>query len=112
MSPGKIHLFYRRASFEAFKVFGINKAELNTLLCLEAYLKARNKTIISWREFVDIMTGNNRESAKIKGHYWGLNNKGFIGSYEYIRVPGSLCVGITPKGFAALKAYQLGNEMM
>lgn len=107
VSSGLVALFSRRAMYPCWIKFGINKAELSCLSALHAYLEARNKTIVSWLSFKRAVTNNSREKAKMEGYLQGLLKGKFIAPYEYKRVPGSFCVGITPLGLAVLERYNI-----
>lgn len=96
---------YKRASYEAYKKYRINKLELWLLCALSAFLKHRNVTLISKCKFFEQITGNGREKFKTEGPLFGLQQKGFVGSYEYIKVPGSLSIGLSDLGVSVLICY-------
>ncbi len=96
---------YKRASFEAYKKFKINKLELWLLCALSSYLQYKNAVVIGKDTFFTEMTGNGREQLKMEGPMLGLIKKGFVGSFEYVRVPGSTSVGLSDLGISTLRCY-------
>lgn len=84
------------------KFRGINRYELLTLLQLDIYMKKQGKEIVSKTRFLESLSGNYRNRQKSWAYTEGLLNKGYLGSYEYVARPGSVCVGISELGFKAL----------
>ena len=81
---------------------GLNRYELLTLLMLDNYTRKRGKEIVSRHNFLDSISGNYKNRQKVYGYCEGLLNKGFLGSFEYVSSPGSVCIGISETGFAAI----------
>lgn len=101
----QFNFIYKRASYEVYKKFRINKLELWLLTSLEWFLINKNKTVISRDDFFENITGNSREKAKMRGYYQGLVTGKFIGCYEYISSPGSLSIGLSDLGHNVLRCY-------
>lgn len=40
------------------------------------------------------------------GYFQGLLDRKLIGTFEYIQVPGSVCVGISELGLSVIRLYQ------
>lgn len=103
---------YKRASFQVYTKYNINKLELWLLSALVWHLKVCGQTVCSKVEFFATVTGNAREWSKMEGYYTGLLSKGFIGTYEYISKPGSLSLGISDLGMNVLREYQVACAVM
>jgi len=73
----QFNYIYKRASYEVFKRFNINKQELWLLTALEWQLMVSNKTVIARSILFDTITGNSREQAKMSGYYNGLLDQVF-----------------------------------
>jgi|SRR5687768_14852085 len=97
---------YRRASYGVYLKYGINKFELQFLLMLSGYLRCIGKQVIAKNEFFDTSTGNPREHRKMLGYLGGCLDKRFIGSYEYIKKPGSLSIGISNLGLSVISHFE------
>jgi hypothetical protein len=95
----------RRAAFPLLQRYGINRYELWLLVQLSAHLQYEDKVISSTERFLETITGNQREQAKMRGYYHGLLTKKFIGAFEYIRYPGSESCGISDLGVRVLEEY-------
>jgi len=96
---------YKRASFEVYKKFRINKLELWLLCAIAAFLRHKNQTVISKDILFNQITGNGKEQLKIQGPFEGLVKGKFIGTYEYITMPGSCCIGLSELGSKTLQCY-------
>ena len=68
-------------------------------------MRAENITIVSKQYFVRTSTANRRQWNKLYGALDGLLRKGFIGSYEYVSRPGSVCLAISDLGFTVIGHY-------
>jgi len=112
IDPCQHDFIYKKASFEVFKIFKINKQELWLLSCLNHYLGTIERNVVSRQAFLENITNNNREIRKMHGYCHGLLTKGFIGSYEYLRVPGSTAIGISDLGVKALESYLKALELV
>lgn len=97
---------YRRASYGVYLKYGINKFELQFLLMLSGYLRCIGRQVIAKNEFFDTLTGNPREHRKMSGYLSGCLDKRFIGSYEYIKKPGSLSLGISDLGMSCIASFE------
>ena len=84
-----------KAWFAAYKKYRINKLELWVLKCLAHSCERKQAEIINQTHFIDSITSNPKMKMKINGALIGLDSKGFIGSFEYIRNPGSLSIGLS-----------------
>lgn len=104
--------FRYRASYPVYLAFGLNKSECWTLFQLSGYLKACAREVVSRKLFLESLSGNHRMKVKTLGFYYGLIDKGMLGTYEYISRPGSLCVGITDLGYKALEMYERELERL
>jgi hypothetical protein len=102
MDVSQYEFVYRRASFQVYKKYNINKLELSTLLAFSWFLRHRNRQIIGELETLEQLTGNSREQWKLRAPFEGLLKKGFIGSYEYISSPNSKSYGLSDLGVNTL----------
>lgn len=103
-----VHLYdalTRRAAFPIYERYGINRYELWMLSSLVGYLGHRGMTIVSKHGFFKFLTGNRSYRKKQEGYFHGLLSKGFIGQYEYIRVPGSQSIGLSDLGVRVIRDY-------
>lgn len=98
-------MYFRRASYAVKLRYGISKPELETLLSLYHFTIHRGKDIVAWSDFVKQHTGNIREKLRLGEVMKGLFRLAVIGSFEYIPIPGSLCVGISELGYKIITAY-------
>lgn len=97
---------FKRASYEVYKRFKVNKFELWLLNSLSWYLQHVEQTIVSRNHFFDTITGNSRELRKMEGYFQGLLRLKCIGTFEYISCPGSLSLGISDLGLEVLRHYK------
>jgi hypothetical protein len=88
-----------------FKSYGINRSEMWILCSLEAYLITHGCVLVSQQLFIDYLNGTFKTKRKFRGYVEGLHRLECIKSFEYIRNPGSLSIGITDFGFTVLNAY-------
>lgn len=106
------YLLQYREPVKVCRVFGLNRYELWMLLALEYWLRWEGMQVASKTRFFQNLTGNSRLKRKFEGYFYGLLNKGFVGTFEYMGQPGSLCVGISTKGMAAIRMhYQYCDEL-
>ncbi len=101
---------YKRASYECYKLYKVNKLELWLLNTLSWMLKHRNRTVIAKLEWFGTITGNARERRKMEGYFNGLLRLGLVGTFEYVSSPGSVSVGLSDQGIAVLKCYDKAIE--
>lgn len=95
----------RRSAFAIYRRYMINRFELWMLSSLCGYLNYRGLTIVSKIEFFQFLSGNWNERKKQEGYFHGLLNKGFIGQYEYLSIPGSQSIGLSDRGVRAMSDY-------
>ena len=101
----QLFFIYRRSCNNVVSRYRINRYELQFLLALSGFLKHLDRDVVSFMEFIDTTTKNPKERNKLKGYGWGCINKGFLGSYEYIRVPGSLSIGFSNLGLRVVTEF-------
>ena len=101
---------YRRASYQMWLRYRINKEELKMLGRLVAYLSHLGREVVDRADFLNNQTGNNFEKTKLYGIATGLIDKGFCGSYYYVRQPDSVCMGLSKKGARVLKDFDIVLE--
>lgn len=99
-------LIRRRASVVCYRKFGVNRYELGLLDQLCGLLRAEGRYYVGRHHLFDTVTKNSREKNKMKGYYHGLLRLKLIGTFEYIKVPGSECVGISDLGASVIEAYE------
>lgn len=109
---GMRYLLQYRDTVKACRIFGLNRYELWMLLALEYWLRWEGMQVGSKTRFFQNLTGNSRLKRKFEGYFYGLLNKGFIGTFEYMGQQPSLCVGISEKGMAAIRMhYEYCDEL-
>lgn len=94
-----------RASYPVYLAYKINKAELWFLCQLSGVIQATGREYVSKKIFFDSLTGNNKMKVSLHGPFYGLLDRGFIGTFEYVGRPGSVCLGISELGYNALRMY-------
>ncbi len=99
------NFIYKRASYEVYKQFRINKLELWLLTSLYWHLQYENRTVMAKSEWFGTITGNSREIRKMEGYFQGLIRLGCVGTFEYISSPGSVSVGLSDLGISILDFY-------
>lgn len=106
MDKLQYEFIFRRASYTCYLKFRVNKFELKLLMALVHFLRYKGRNVVARSEFFNHITNNVRERAKMQGYYAGLLDKKIIGTFEYIAIPGSECVGISELGLSVLAELQ------
>jgi hypothetical protein len=107
--PYNIRIHYlaeRRAMKKVYRLYGCNKLELGFLIALSGFLEATGKEITSLEVAIKQISANRFEKVRLKKYSFFCVNKQFCGSYEFIRMPGSVCIGIADLGFRILECYE------
>jgi hypothetical protein len=101
----KYELIRFRALKRVYRLHKVNKLELALLLQLVGYLNSENKTVISVNRFLQSLSGNPNERKRAGTYLFHCQNKKLLGSYEFIRHPGSKCIGLSSFGCEVVKCY-------
>jgi hypothetical protein len=99
------HYLFRRASKRLYKKFAINSLELSLLLKLAGYTDLVGREIVSLNSFRGYYSASYKDKLKIDQVTWYCNRKNWIGSYEFIKIPGSKCIGLSILGKAIIEDY-------
>jgi hypothetical protein len=96
---------FRRASKRMYKRFAVNSLELQLLLRLAGYTDLVGREIVSLNSFRDYYSAGWKDKQQIEQVVWYCNRKNWIGSYEFIKIPGSKCIGLSILGKAIIEDY-------
>jgi hypothetical protein len=96
---------FRRVSKRLFKQFNCTKEELSFLLKLAGFSSLLDREIVPFIKFKALHSASLHDKKKLDQYYFHCQRKKFVGSYEYILIPGSKCVGLSILGKAIILEY-------
>jgi hypothetical protein len=105
LEPAKFKAIETVATRRTRAKTGYSPQEITLLFYLHGYLSLQGKTICSEVAFLHFITPSPKERSKLAQHMYFCMSKRLIGSYEFIRLPGSKCLGLSDLGCSVLLEY-------
>jgi hypothetical protein len=105
IEPGKYKAIERVCFARTYRKTGINRLEITFLLEFQGYLNFYNKVIASEIKLLNFLSGKPQERIKLRQYLFHCQNKKLIGSFEYIKRPGSKCIGFSDYGAFCLNEF-------
>jgi hypothetical protein len=105
-------LVMRRAAYQVRLKYDINRYELYLLMQLHALLMHLDRPFVSVIGLFRQITGNSGEWRKMNGYMTGLINRRYVGTFEYVKTPGSLSVGPSELGLAVIECYRVESSRL
>ncbi len=99
-------LVTRRAAYQVRLKYDINRYELYLLVQLHALLMHLDRPFVSVIGLFRQVTGNSNEWRKMQGYLNGLIERRYVGTFEYVKTPGSLSIGPSELGLRVIECYR------